>query len=91
MVNEGSKAKVCSPMQHSLQRVFKYCKLTLCVCIQILAVFLQFIATYNLQIDKIDEKLFTWLAYVASGDVAPMQAVIGSITAHEVIKVSTYL
>ena len=58
---------------------------------QILAVFLQFIATYNLQIDKINEKLFTWLAYVVSGDVAPMQAVIGSITAQEVIKVSAYL
>ena len=41
-----------------------------------------------LQVDKLDEKVFTWLAYLASGDVAPMQAVIGSITAQEVMKVS---
>ena len=41
-----------------------------------------------LQVDQLDEKVFTWLAYLASGDVAPMQAVIGSITAQEVMKVS---
>ena len=34
--------------------------------------------------------MFTWLAYLASGDVAPMQSVIGSITAQEVMKVSSH-
>ena len=42
------------------------------------------------QVDELDEKVFTWLAYLASGDVAPMQSVIGSITAQEVMKVSSH-
>ena len=37
---------------------------------------------------ELDEQLLRKVAYVASGDVSPMQAVIGSITAQEVIKVS---
>ncbi|KAL5474908.1 hypothetical protein EMCRGX_G026935 [Ephydatia muelleri] len=35
---------------------------------------------------ELDEQLLRKVAYVASGDVSPMQAVIGSITAQEVIK-----
>lgn len=37
---------------------------------------------------ELDEQLLGKIAYVASGNVSPMQAVIGSITAQEVIKVS---
>ena len=39
------------------------------------------------QVEELDERLVMKFAYVASGDVSPMQAVIGSITAQEVIKV----
>lgn len=41
------------------------------------------------KVNELDEKVFTWLAYLASGDVAPMQSVIGSITAQEVMKACT--
>ena len=37
---------------------------------------------------ELDERLLVKVAYIASGDVCPMQAVIGSISAQEVIKVS---
>lgn len=39
-----------------------------------------------LQVDEIDEKLLTQLAFNARGDICPMQGVIGGITAQEVMK-----
>lgn len=39
------------------------------------------------QVDEVDEKLLTQLAYNARGDICPMQGVIGGITAQEVMKV----
>lgn len=41
------------------------------------------------KVEELDERLVMKFAYVASGDVSPMQAVIGSITAQEVIKACT--
>lgn len=38
------------------------------------------------KVEELDERLLTKFAYLASGDVAPMQAVIGSIVAQEVMK-----
>nr|XP_039247456.1 ubiquitin-like modifier-activating enzyme 1 [Styela clava] len=38
------------------------------------------------KVEKVDEKLVRQLAYGARGDLCPMQAVIGSITAQEVMK-----
>ncbi|XP_015770174.1 PREDICTED: LOW QUALITY PROTEIN: ubiquitin-like modifier-activating enzyme 1 [Acropora digitifera] len=38
------------------------------------------------QVDEIDDKLLTQLAYNAQGDICPMQGVIGGITAQEVMK-----
>ena len=37
--------------------------------------------------EKLDEKLLAEFAYNGSGDLCPMQAVIGGITAQEVMKV----
>ena len=39
------------------------------------------------KVEKVDEKLMHSLAYNARGDLCPMQAVIGSIAAQEVMKV----
>lgn len=39
------------------------------------------------KVDEIDEKLLSTLASQATGDVCPMQAVIGSMAAQEVMKV----
>ena len=38
------------------------------------------------QLEEVDDRLLSKLSYVARGDVAPMQAVIGSIAAQEVVK-----
>ena len=38
--------------------------------------------------EELDDKLMALFAKTAAGDVAPMQAVIGGITAQEVMKVS---
>ncbi len=38
------------------------------------------------QVDEIDEHLLAKFSYLARGDVSPMQAVIGSITAQEIVK-----
>ena len=38
---------------------------------------------------ELDEALLTKFSYLCSGDVCPMQSVIGSIAAQEVMKVST--
>ena len=38
------------------------------------------------KLEQIDEDLLTKVAYQASGDLAPMTAVIGGITAQEVMK-----
>ena len=40
------------------------------------------------KVDSLDEKLMRLFAYNASGDVCPIQAVIGGVTAQEVMKVS---
>ena len=40
-----------------------------------------------LQVDEIDTSLLTQLAFNATGDLCPMQGVIGGITAQEVMKV----
>ena len=39
------------------------------------------------QVEEIDERLMLKLSYISSGDCSPIQAVIGSITAQEVMKV----
>ena len=48
------------------------------------------LCTYNLtvQVEEVDERLLSKFSYLACGDVSPMQAVIGSIAAQEVVKVS---
>ncbi|XP_064399352.1 ubiquitin-like modifier-activating enzyme 1 isoform X2 [Halichondria panicea] len=38
------------------------------------------------KVDEIDEHLLAKFSYLARGDVSPMQAVIGSITAQEIVK-----
>lgn len=38
------------------------------------------------KLEELDEQLITKLSYVAAGDVCPIQAVIGGITAQEVMK-----
>ena len=40
------------------------------------------------QLEEVDERLLSKFSYLACGDVSPMQAVIGSIAAQEVVKVS---
>ena len=42
---------------------------------------------FLVQLEEADERLLSKF-YLASGDVSPMQAVIGSIAAQEVVKVS---
>ena len=37
-------------------------------------------------VEEIDDKLIKLFSYISAGDISPMQAVIGSITAQEVIK-----
>lgn len=39
------------------------------------------------KVEEVDEKLLELLAYNATGDICPMQAVIGGIAAQEVMKV----
>jgi len=39
------------------------------------------------KVDNLDDKLMRTFAYNATGDICPMQAVIGGITAQEVMKV----
>lgn len=41
----------------------------------------------NVKQEKVDEKIIKQLSFGARGDLCPMQAVIGSITAQEVMKV----
>ena len=38
--------------------------------------------------EEVDDKLMMMLGYLSNGDCSPIQAVIGSITAQEVMKVS---
>ena len=40
------------------------------------------------KVEELDERLIMRLGYLAAGHCSPIQAVIGSITAQEVIKVS---
>ena len=42
----------------------------------------------HVQVEEVDERLLAKFSYLACGDVSPMQAVIGSIAAQEVVKVS---
>ena len=44
-------------------------------------------AAAGAKVEELDERLMMKLAYVAVGHCSPMQAVIGAITAQEVIKV----
>ncbi len=44
-----------------------------------------------LQVEEVDSRLLAKFSYQASGDLSPMQAVIGSIAAQEVMKVRTYM
>ena len=41
------------------------------------------------KVEELDEDVIRQLAYQATGDVCPMQAVIGGIAAQEVMKVGT--
>ena len=38
--------------------------------------------------EEVDERLLAKFSYLACGDVSPLQAVVGSIAAQEVVKVS---
>lgn len=40
------------------------------------------------QVEELDERLMARFAHQSSGDACPMQSVIGSITAQEIVKVS---
>ena len=42
------------------------------------------------KVEDLDEDLITQMGYNAMGDMCPMQAVIGGITAQEVMKVRDY-
>ena len=42
------------------------------------------------QVEEVDEKLMMKLAYMCRGDCSPIQAVIGSITAQEIMKVKLW-
>ena len=45
----------------------------------------------SLQVEEIDEKLLSLLSSQATGDLCPMQAVIGSMAAQEVMKVEPFV
>lgn len=45
-------------------------------------------STLTEKVEEFDEKLISQFAYTCTGDLCPMAAVIGGITAQEVMKVS---
>ena len=52
------------------------------------ACWLVYFILFVLQVEEIDEDLLRKFSYMASGDVSPIQAVIGPIAAQEIVKVS---